>query len=72
MLQLEMTLAAAPSAPGAARQAVGTWFHSRHCGEDATDTAALLVNELVSNAVVTRPAAGSGSPSTRPSPTSYT
>jgi Histidine kinase-, DNA gyrase B-, and HSP90-like ATPase. len=52
MLQLEMTLAAVPTAPGAARQAVRTWFHSRHCGDDATDTAALLVTELVSNAVV--------------------
>jgi anti-sigma regulatory factor (Ser/Thr protein kinase) len=52
MLQLEMTLAAVPSAPGAARQAVRTWFESRHCGDDAMDTAALLVTELVSNAVV--------------------
>jgi anti-sigma regulatory factor (Ser/Thr protein kinase) len=52
MLQLEMTLRAVPTAPGAARQAVRTWFHSRHCGDDATDTAALLVTELVSNAVV--------------------
>ena len=52
MLQLEMTLAAVPTAPGAARQAVRTWFQSRHCGDDATDTAALLVTELVSNAVV--------------------
>jgi anti-sigma regulatory factor (Ser/Thr protein kinase) len=52
MLQLEMTLAAVPTAPGAARQAVRTWFHSRDCGDDATDTAALLVTELVSNAVV--------------------
>jgi anti-sigma regulatory factor (Ser/Thr protein kinase) len=52
MLQLEMTLAAVPAAPGAARQAVRNWFQSRHCGDDATDTAALLVTELVSNAVV--------------------
>jgi serine/threonine-protein kinase RsbW len=52
MVQLEMTLAAVPTAPGAARQAVRTWFHSRHCDDDATDTAALLVTELVSNAVV--------------------
>jgi anti-sigma regulatory factor (Ser/Thr protein kinase) len=52
MPQLEMTLAAVPTAPGAARQAVRAWFHSRHCGDDATDTAALLVTELVSNAVV--------------------
>jgi serine/threonine-protein kinase RsbW len=52
MLQLEMTLAAVPTAPGAAQQAVRTWFHSRDCGDDATDTAALLVTELVSNAVV--------------------
>ena len=52
MLQLEMTLAAVPTAPGTARQAVRTWFHSRHCGDDATDTAALLVTELVSNAVL--------------------
>jgi anti-sigma regulatory factor (Ser/Thr protein kinase) len=52
MSQLEMTLAAVPSAPGAARHAVRTWFDSRHCGDDATDTAALLVTELVSNAVV--------------------
>jgi anti-sigma regulatory factor (Ser/Thr protein kinase) len=52
MLQLEMTLAAAASAPSAARQAVRTWFQSRHCGDEATDTAALLVTELVSNAVV--------------------
>jgi anti-sigma regulatory factor (Ser/Thr protein kinase) len=51
-MKLEMTLAAVPTAPGAARQAVRTWFHSRHCGDDATDTAALLVTELVSNAVV--------------------
>jgi len=51
MLQLEMTLAAVPTAPGVARQAVRTWFHSRDCGDDATDTAALLVTELVSNAV---------------------
>jgi anti-sigma regulatory factor (Ser/Thr protein kinase) len=52
MPQLEMTLAAVPTAPSAARQAVRTWFLSRHCGDDATDTAALLVTELVSNAVV--------------------
>jgi anti-sigma regulatory factor (Ser/Thr protein kinase) len=52
MTQLEMTLAAVPTAPGAARQAVRTWFQSRDCGDDATDTAALLVTELVSNAVV--------------------
>jgi serine/threonine-protein kinase RsbW len=52
MLQLEMTLAAVSTAPGTARQAVRTWFHSRDCGDDATDTAALLVTELVSNAVV--------------------
>jgi len=52
MVQLEMALAAVPTAPGVARQAVRTWFHSRHCGDDATDTAALLVTELVSNAVV--------------------
>jgi anti-sigma regulatory factor (Ser/Thr protein kinase) len=52
MPQLEMTLAAIPTAPGAARQAVRTWFLSRHCGGDVTDTAALLVTELVSNAVV--------------------
>jgi anti-sigma regulatory factor (Ser/Thr protein kinase) len=52
MPQLEMTLAAVPTAPGAARQAVRAWFLSRHCGDDATDTAALLVTELVSNAVV--------------------
>jgi len=52
MRQLEMTLAAVPSAPGAARQAVRTWFQSRHCGDDATNTAGLLVTELVSNAVV--------------------
>jgi anti-sigma regulatory factor (Ser/Thr protein kinase) len=52
MSQLEMTLAAVPAAPGAARQAVRTWFDSRSCGDDATDTAALLFTELVSNAVV--------------------
>jgi anti-sigma regulatory factor (Ser/Thr protein kinase) len=52
MSQLSMTLAAVPTAPGAARQAVRAWFHSRRCGDDATDTAALLVTELVSNAVV--------------------
>ncbi len=52
MAQLEMTLAAIPTAPGAARRAVRTWFDSRRCGDDATDTAALLVTELVSNAVV--------------------
>jgi anti-sigma regulatory factor (Ser/Thr protein kinase) len=52
MLHLGMTLAAAPTAPGAARQAVRTWFHSRHCDDDATEMAALLVTELVSNAVV--------------------
>jgi anti-sigma regulatory factor (Ser/Thr protein kinase) len=52
MLQLQMTLAAVSTAPGIARQAVRTWFHSRDCGDDATDTAALLVTELVSNAVV--------------------
>jgi anti-sigma regulatory factor (Ser/Thr protein kinase) len=52
MLQLEMTLAAVPAAPGAARHAVRTWLQSRDCGDDATDTAALLVTELVSNAVV--------------------
>jgi hypothetical protein len=52
MLQLEMTLAAVPTAPGAARQAVHTWFHSRHCRDDPTNAAALLVTELVSNAVV--------------------
>jgi anti-sigma regulatory factor (Ser/Thr protein kinase) len=52
MRQLKMTLAAVPTAAGAARQAVRTWFESRHCGDDATDTAALLVTELVSNAIV--------------------
>jgi anti-sigma regulatory factor (Ser/Thr protein kinase) len=52
MPQLEMTLAAVPTAPGAARQAVRKWLCSRHCGDDATETAALLVTELVSNAVV--------------------
>jgi anti-sigma regulatory factor (Ser/Thr protein kinase) len=52
MSQLEMTLAAVPAAPGAARHAVRTWFDSRSCGDDSTDTAALLVTELVSNAVV--------------------
>jgi anti-sigma regulatory factor (Ser/Thr protein kinase) len=52
MPQLEMTLAAVPTAPGAARHAVRTWFESRHCGDDATDTAALLVTELVANAVI--------------------
>jgi serine/threonine-protein kinase RsbW len=52
MPQLEMTLAAVPTAPGAARHAVRTWFHSRDCDDDATDTAALQVTELVSNAVV--------------------
>jgi anti-sigma regulatory factor (Ser/Thr protein kinase) len=52
MLQLEMTLAAVPTAPGAARQAVRSWFHQRECGDDASDTAALLVTELVSNAVL--------------------
>jgi anti-sigma regulatory factor (Ser/Thr protein kinase) len=52
MSQLEMTLATSPTAPGSARQAVRTWFHSRSCGDDATATAALLVTELVSNAVV--------------------
>jgi serine/threonine-protein kinase RsbW len=52
MRQLEMTLSAVPTAPGAARQAVRTWFQSRACGDDATNTAALLVTELVSNAVV--------------------
>jgi len=52
MQQLEMTLAALPTAPGAARQAVRGWFDARHCGDEATDTAALLVTELVSNAVL--------------------
>ena len=52
MSHLEMTLAAVSTAPGAARQAVRNWFQSRHCGDDATDTAALLVTELVSNAVL--------------------
>jgi anti-sigma regulatory factor (Ser/Thr protein kinase) len=52
MRQLEMTLSAVPTAPGEARQAVRTWFQSRDCGDDATNTAALLVTELVSNAVV--------------------
>jgi serine/threonine-protein kinase RsbW len=52
MQQLEMTLAAVPTAPGAARLAVRTWFDARHCDDDATDTAALLVTELVSNAVL--------------------
>jgi anti-sigma regulatory factor (Ser/Thr protein kinase) len=52
MLQLEMTLTTVPTAPGAARQAIRTWFHSRRCGDDATDTAAVLVAELVSNAAV--------------------
>jgi serine/threonine-protein kinase RsbW len=52
MRQLEVTLAAVPTSAGTARQAVRTWFDSRHCGDDATDTAALLVTELVSNAVV--------------------
>lgn len=52
MPRLEMTLAAVPTAPRAARHAVRTWFQSRHCDDDAADTAALLVTELVSNAVV--------------------
>jgi anti-sigma regulatory factor (Ser/Thr protein kinase) len=52
MSQLEMTLATGPDAPGSARHAVRMWFHSRLCGDDSTDTAALLVTELVSNAVV--------------------
>ena len=52
MLKLEMTLTAVPASVGAARQAVRTWFQSRDCGDDAADTAALLVTELVSNAVV--------------------
>jgi serine/threonine-protein kinase RsbW len=52
MSQLEMTLATSPAAPGTARQAVRKWFDSRSCGDEATATAALLVTELVSNAVV--------------------
>jgi anti-sigma regulatory factor (Ser/Thr protein kinase) len=52
MPQLELTLATNPAAPGSARHAVRAWFHSQRCGDDATDTAALLVTELVSNAVV--------------------
>jgi anti-sigma regulatory factor (Ser/Thr protein kinase) len=52
MPHMEMTLASVPTAPGFARQAVRIWFQSRQCADDATDSAALLVTELVSNAVV--------------------
>jgi serine/threonine-protein kinase RsbW len=51
MHELELTLTATPTAPGAAREAVRTWFTERYDQETA-DTATLLVSELVTNAVV--------------------
>jgi anti-sigma regulatory factor (Ser/Thr protein kinase) len=51
MHELELTLTATPTAPGAAREAVRTWLIGRYDQETA-DTASLLVSELVTNAVV--------------------
>jgi anti-sigma regulatory factor (Ser/Thr protein kinase) len=51
MHELELTLTAAETAPGAAREAVRSWL-SEWCDEDTVDTAALLVTELVTNAVL--------------------
>ena len=51
MHKLELTLTAAPTAPGAARDAVRTWLVDR-CDQETIDTASLLVTELVTNAVL--------------------
>jgi anti-sigma regulatory factor (Ser/Thr protein kinase) len=51
MHELELTLTATRTAPGAAREAVRTWLIDRYDQETA-DTASLLVSELVTNAVV--------------------
>ena len=51
MHELELTLTTAPTAPGAARDAVRTWLVDR-CDQETIDTASLLVTELVTNAVL--------------------
>ena len=51
MHELELALPATATAPGAAREAVRNWLTGRQCDQDAVDTAALLVSELVTNAV---------------------
>jgi anti-sigma regulatory factor (Ser/Thr protein kinase) len=51
MHELKLTLSAAETAPGAAREAVRSWL-SAWCDEDTVDIATLLVTELVTNAVL--------------------
>jgi anti-sigma regulatory factor (Ser/Thr protein kinase) len=50
--KIELPLAVALTAPGAAREAIRTWLQGRHCDEASADSAALLVTELVTNAVL--------------------
>jgi anti-sigma regulatory factor (Ser/Thr protein kinase) len=51
MHELELTLSAAETASGAARKAVRSWL-SGWCDQDTVDTRAMLVTELVTNAVI--------------------
>jgi anti-sigma regulatory factor (Ser/Thr protein kinase) len=52
MHELQLTLTAAPTAANAARSAVRTRLRSKGCDQETTDTAELLVSELVTNAVL--------------------
>lgn len=52
MNALDLVLTATVTAPGVARAAVRTWLSKRRCNQDVVDNAALLVSELVTNAVL--------------------
>jgi hypothetical protein len=66
MQHLELTLAAGPTAPGAARRVVRDWLLKRRCEDAFIDTAALLVTELVTDAVLRTAGPGVCRRSTRP------
>ena len=58
MTPVELLLPSGVAAPGRARNAVRAWLDARPCDPAAADTAALLVTEVVTNAVLHAKGAG--------------
>ncbi|MGZ4592406.1 MAG: ATP-binding protein [Actinomycetes bacterium] len=58
MTPVELLLPSGVAAPGRARSAVRSWLDARPCDPSAADTAALLVTEVVTNAVLHAKGAG--------------